>query len=206
MRPAGARERGEAGDPGNLTIGLAEIRADDSAYLARVMAIVGLKELIWRYVDVAKPVELAVTIVTPATSEYNSSSTPDNMLAGKQVWATKPAGIPAHQVESVILSVAARSRVTSFDVASYWSSSMHQMCVEEVAADGTIGTTLIAWNHYGTRSGRGETSRAATPPPRSRWRRRRRASRSPPARPSTSPATPASPSSAPQASPRRFFL
>ena len=27
------------------------------------------------------------------------------------------------------------------------------MCVEEVAADGTVGATLIAWKHYGTRSG-----------------------------------------------------
>ena len=24
------------------------------------------------------------------------------------------------------------------------------MCVEEVAADGTVGATLLAWNHYGT--------------------------------------------------------
>ena len=28
-----------------------------------------------------------------------------------------------------------------------------QMCVEEVAADGTVGATLVAWKHYGTRSG-----------------------------------------------------
>ena len=27
------------------------------------------------------------------------------------------------------------------------------MCVEEVAADGTVGATLLAWNHYGTHSG-----------------------------------------------------
>ena len=40
---------------------------------------------------------------------------------------------------------------------------MHQMCVEEVAADGTVGTTLIAWNHYGTRSGRGDKPSGYTP-------------------------------------------
>jgi hypothetical protein len=100
----------------NLTIGLAEIRADDSAYLARVMAIVGLKELIWRYVDVAKLVALAVEIVIPATSEFSRTFSPINMLAGTWVWVTK--GIPAHQAESVVLSVAAGSRVTSFDVVS----------------------------------------------------------------------------------------
>ena len=27
------------------------------------------------------------------------------------------------------------------------------MCVEEVAADGTVGATLVAWKHYGTCSG-----------------------------------------------------
>jgi len=27
------------------------------------------------------------------------------------------------------------------------------MCVEEVAADGTVGATLLAWNKYGTCSG-----------------------------------------------------
>ena len=29
------------------------------------------------------------------------------------------------------------------------------MCVEEVAADGTVGATLVAWNNYGTRSSSG---------------------------------------------------
>ena len=59
--------------------------------------------------------------------------------------------MPAHQVESVVLGVAAGSRVTSFDVASFLSMSEQQMCVEEVAADGTVGATLVAWKHYGTR-------------------------------------------------------
>ena len=27
------------------------------------------------------------------------------------------------------------------------------MCVEEVAADGTVGATLVAWKNYGTHSG-----------------------------------------------------
>ena len=52
-----------------------------------------------------------------------------------------------HQVESVVLGVAARSRVTSFDVATSSTHSEYQVCVEEVAA------TLLAWNHYGTHSG-----------------------------------------------------
>ena len=37
-----------------------------------------------------------------------------------------------------------------FDVASVYSQSERQMCVEEVAADGTVGATLLAWNKYGT--------------------------------------------------------
>ena len=138
----------------NLAIGLAEIRANDSAYLARVMAIVGLKELIWRYVDVAKPVALAVEIVTPPMSEKNSFLTAIKMLAGKFAWYTKT--MPAHQVESVVFSVAAGSRVTSFEVASRWSKSDRQVCVEEVGADGSsVGATLVAWNHFGTCSGFG---------------------------------------------------
>ena len=53
----------------------------------------------------------------------------------------------------VVVAFSAGSRVTSFDVASYASRSQIQMCVEEVAADGTVGATLVAWKHYGTRSG-----------------------------------------------------
>ena len=73
------------------------------------------------------------------------------MLAGRKVWLTK--NMPANQVESVVLGVAAGSRVTSFDVAPYASKSEIQMRVEEVAADGTVGATLVAWMHYGTFSG-----------------------------------------------------
>ena len=61
--------------------------------------------------------------------------------------------MPGHQVESVVLGVAAGSRVTSFDVATTEGKSEFQMCVEEVAADGTVGATLVAWKHYGTYSG-----------------------------------------------------
>jgi hypothetical protein len=142
----------------------------------------GPKRTIWRYLDVPKPVELEVEIVIPATSMYSSIATADNMLAGRKVWFTNsvPAK-PAHQAESVVLGVAAGSRVTSFDVASVDSQSERQMCVEEVAADGTVGATLVAWDNYGTQSGT-TTTRATTRPPRSRYRRhmlRRRTSKSP---------------------------
>ena len=33
------------------------------------------------------------------------------------------------------------------------------MCVEEVAADGTIGATLVAWDHYGALTGSSRTRR-----------------------------------------------
>ena len=134
----------------NLTIGLAEIRADESAYLARVMAIVGLKQLIWKYLSVAKPVELEVEVVTPPTSEY-TRCTCTGMLAGTSEWATKE--VPTHQAESVVLGVAAGSRVTSLDVASFGCKRVYQMCVEEVGADGIVAATLLPWNHYGTSSG-----------------------------------------------------
>ena len=120
-----------------------------SCYIARVMAIVGLKELIWRYLDVAKLVELNMEIITPATSERGGrgrTCTVTNMLAGTEVWLTTM--IPAGQVESVIFDVASGSRVTSFDVASLGSKSLFQMCVEEVAADGTVGATLVTWSHF----------------------------------------------------------
>ena len=117
------------------------------------MANVGLKELIWRYLDVPKLVELNMEIVTPATSEkggWGRTCTVTNMLAGTEVWLTTM--IPAGQVESVIFGVASGSRVTSFDVASLGSKSLFQMCVEEVAADGTVGATLVTWNHFGAYS------------------------------------------------------
>ena len=78
------------------------------------------------------------------------------VLAGTWVWITKiilTVRTVTHQVESVVFGVAAGSRVTSFDVASYGSKSELQMCVEEVTADGTVGAMLAAWQHYGTRSG-----------------------------------------------------
>ena len=116
-----------------------------------MMQSLAIKRTMWRYLDVAKPMALAVEIVTPPTSEYDSLRTAINMLAGRSMWCTKV--MPAHQVESVVLGVAAGSRVTSFDVASFLSMSEQQMCVEEVAADGTVGATLVAWKHYGTFSG-----------------------------------------------------
>jgi len=153
MHPAGA---GSAVKPKSwsLTLGLVEMdRSNESAYpCARVMAIVGLKQLIWTYVDVAKL--LVAEIVTPATSEgygLRSVYKAANLLAGAEMWMTK--GTPTEKVESVVLGVAAGSRVTSFDVASLMSTSTHPMCVEEVAADGTVGATLIAWSYYGTHSG-----------------------------------------------------
>ena len=134
------------------TFGIAHIRGYASrAPIFQMMQSLAIKRTIWRYLDVAKLVELTVEIVTPATSEFNSTYTANNMLAGTDVWFTK--NMPAHQVESVVLGVAAGSRVTSFDVASLASTSEQQMCVEEVAADGTVGATLVAWKHYGTYSG-----------------------------------------------------
>ena len=116
-----------------------------------MMQSLAIKRTMWRYLDVAKLVALDVEIVTPAMSKLNSNYSATKMLAGKHVWFTKK--MPSLQVESVVLGVAAGSRVTSFDVASFRSMSENQMCVEEVAADGTVGATLLAWKHYGTYSG-----------------------------------------------------
>ena len=136
----------------NRTFGIAHIRGYASrAPIFQMMQSLAIKRTIWRYLDVAKLVELTVDIVTPATNEENCYFTVIGMLAGERAWCTN--NVPAHQVESVVLGVAAGSRVTSFDVASYASKSKMQMCVEEVAADGTVGATLVAWKHYGTHSG-----------------------------------------------------
>ena len=136
----------------NRTFGIAHIRRYASrAPIFQMMQSLAIKRTIWRYLDVAKPVALAVEIVTPPTSEVSSNYSATKMLAGEKVWVTKV--VHTHQAESVVLGVAAGSRVTSFDVASYWSRSDRQMCVEEVAVDDTVGATLVAWKHYGTCSG-----------------------------------------------------
>ena len=137
-----------------VTFGIAHIRGFASrAPIFQMMQSITIKRTIWRYLDVAKPVELEVEIVTPPTSEIDSNYTATNMLAGKHLWLTK--GMHTLQVESVVLGVAAGSRVMSFDVASAYSRSVFEMCVVEVATDGTVGATLLAWNHYGTHSGPG---------------------------------------------------
>ena len=134
------------------TLGIAHLRGFASrAPIFQMMQSLAIKRTIWRYLDVAKLVALAVEIVTWPTSEVSSNYSATKMLAGRKVWCAKV--MPAHQVESVVLGVAAGSRVTSFDVASLCSTSEQQMCVEEVAADGTVGATLIAWNQFGTYSG-----------------------------------------------------
>jgi len=139
----------------NRTFGIAHIRGYASrAPIFQMLQSIAIKRTIWRYLNVAKLVDLAVEIVTPATNEGDSISTAINTLAGTWVWFTK-ISIPAHQVESVVLGVAAGSRVTSIDVATYRCTSDRQMCVEEIATDGTVGATLLAWNHYGTHSGPG---------------------------------------------------
>ena len=136
----------------NRTFGIAHIRgyASRAPIFQIMMQSLAIKRTMWRYLDVVKLVELEVEIVNPPTSVLGSYSA-TKMLAGKHLWLTK--GMPSLQVESVVLGVAAGSRVMSFDVASVGSMSERQMCVEEVAADGTVGATLIAWNNYGTRSG-----------------------------------------------------
>ena len=95
----------------------------------------------------AAEMKLTVKILTPETSTFSSTRTVGTMLEGTNVWATKRTF--AGREESVILGVAAGSRVTSFDVATYMSRSTHQMCVEEVDMDGTVRATLIPWSSYG---------------------------------------------------------
>ena len=136
----------------NLTLGLAQIRGEpESTLIFQVLSQSRKTKLkIWKYLDIAKPVDLKVSVVTPATSEEGTVCTVANMLAGKSVWWTQH--IVANQVESVVLSVDARSRIVSFAVASLYSESMRQMRIEEVAADGTVGATLVAWCYLGVRS------------------------------------------------------
>ena len=54
----------------NRTFGIAHIRGFASrAPIFQMMQSLAIKRTIWRYLDVAKPVALAVEIVTPPTSE-----------------------------------------------------------------------------------------------------------------------------------------
>ena len=101
----------------NLTIGLAHIRRlGDTTHFSRAMAIVGIKTLIWDFVDIDKPVQLTVGVVTPATSLLNATNSCANVLAGTHPWMTKD--VPTGQVESAVVGVAAGSRVVSFDIAT----------------------------------------------------------------------------------------
>ena len=133
------------------TLGIAHIRGFASrAPIFQMMQSLAIKRRIWRYLDVAKPVALAMEIVAPTTSEFSSTNTVTKMLVGTELWLTKT--ISTDQSENVVLGVAAGSLVTSLDVATYRCTSDRQMCVEEVAADGTVGAMLITWKHYGTHS------------------------------------------------------
>ena len=134
-------------------------------------------------------------IVTPATSEggWGGKYTVANMLAEKQLWLTKE--IPSRQVESVVLGVAAGSRVTSFDINHYGTPRAGGL-----RRGGRRGRAPSARrSSRGTTSGRagGAASRATTPPQRSRFK----VSVS---QPEVVMATaPASPSSAPRVPPLR---
>ena len=65
-----------------LTFSIAHIRGFASrAPIFQMMQSLTIKRTIWRYLDVAKLVELEVKIVTPATSENSSDWTATGMLA-----------------------------------------------------------------------------------------------------------------------------
>jgi len=72
----------------------------------------------------------------------------------------------AFQVALFTQATGSLGAALSFDAASI-GGLRSQMCVEEVAADGTVGATLIAWNKYGKKKKRkGIRSRSTAPPPR----------------------------------------
>ena len=78
------------------TLGIAHIRGFASrAPIFQTMQSLVIKRTIWRYLDVAKPMALAVEIVTPATSVYSRTSSATKMLAGEKMWITKD--MVAHQ-------------------------------------------------------------------------------------------------------------
>ena len=137
----------------NLTIGLAHVRAATSSFLFQAMQSATLRLKIWKYLDVAKLVELKAEIATTPTNE-NGICTVANMLAGTSTWCTKLRGTGC--VDSVVLSVAAGTIVTSFDVASYFSmgtlttNPQRIMSVDEVTPDDAFVATLVPWGHYGT--------------------------------------------------------
>ena len=74
----------------NRTFGIAHIRGFASrAPIFQMMQSLAIKRTIWRYLDVAKLVPLAVELVTPPTSERNCFFTAIKMLAGEKEKAWK---------------------------------------------------------------------------------------------------------------------
>jgi len=68
----------------NRTFGIAHLRGFASrAPIFQMMQSLAIKRTIWRYLDVAKLVELEMEIITPATNE-NRHWTAANMLAGEK--------------------------------------------------------------------------------------------------------------------------
>ena len=74
--------------------------------------------------------------------------TGQNLVNGTSVWCTNPCD-PLEE-HSVVIAVTGDDDVTSFSVASI--TEKVEMCVEEVATDGTVGEMLVTWGHYGFRA------------------------------------------------------
>jgi len=144
----------------NLTLGLAHIRgAGESTFVFQALQNTTVKLKIWKYMTLPLAVQLHVdakvsdSASSSALSEINTTNTVVNMLAGKHLWATaciRPGG-----TRSVIFEVAPGSRVVKLEFATpreHGGDAMQQMRIEAMNPDGTVGATLLPWNHYGTLS------------------------------------------------------
>ena len=147
----------------NLTLGLEHTvhGARRSSLLFQVLQSSTTRMTIWSFMGLDLEVDLPLTNVRPATSDADEcyGLSVAHLIAGFQPWVTDY--IANRKVESVVLSVAAESRVTSLAIASFKVVdaalfNARQMRVDEVAADGTVGRTLAPWQHYGYRSRRSE--------------------------------------------------
>ena len=177
----------------NLTLGLAHVRGGGVESTLTFQALQSLKTKlqIWQFFDVAKPVELKVAIVT---SEFSSNYAATKMLAGEKAWVTKyiPAIKSRASSSASPLGAASRASMSRPPQRTVSTRCVLRRSPRRSSRGTTTGRTVGV-------TGRGR--RATTPPPRSRCRRRLRASRSPSAKkPPTSP-SPASPSSALRAPP-----
>ena len=97
--------------------------------------------------------ELELEVVRDVSEEtWDADTTPSAMVAHENVWIT--AAVPTKKESSVVLGVAAGSKIETLCLATYHDKSC-EVRVQECGAGGLAGRTIIPWGHYGLYFGDG---------------------------------------------------